>query len=894
MSLINDGTFCADSSSNETYIHDSSDSTAVSDSTPVTATEGRSSASNWRDDLPRLEPLNLPLLPCGAGQGVWKAPIDPDTGYGLVGWAAKRFTVPDILAMNGVVICAGTRTGAGLVAFDVDGGSAVELLLKHGCDPEKAATWQVHRDTDPLRFKVLWQLSPEQQAELGDEVIKAAHTAKPADGKKGEALELFHSPGKQVLVLGEHRESGGHYFWPEGHGPEALSLIPEAWWSLALRIARGESEDGTKTPAAPKRSSQKGEWIAIDPCPICGRNTTGWCTTRPDNGAINCRHGSTFSPVLAHGVLIQGQVVRGTDGVDYAFCSDKRQRDGHVYSTFKVHQERPKSGKPSRKCEPLSSPPETFGEFICALPDGWVERKEGPPVPSILSAGLLARFLEERGEWLRFNELELRPEVHTKKGWQVMVDADMSSAYVLFSQKGWIIGQEAIDKAVLHVSRKRAVHPIREYLLRIEEDSSIAPYDLDRVGPDMLRTNQPLHATMVRKWLIGAAARALEPGCKMDYCLVLQSPKQGLYKSTALAALASDEWHTSTVPKEDKDMLLNIHNTWLYELAELESYTSKREAGHIKNTLTTTIDNFRVPYGRTNEKRKRSSVFCGTANSDTFLRDDTGNRRFWIIPISGNQKLDIAAIKRHRDSIWKAAVLAYRSGELPMLDDSLEALSEHQNDAYRERDAWREMLELWIEGKPIFKKGLDSPPGKGFQVGDFYSSAEILYSAGLKQSNQITRGDETRLGPVLRSLGFHKKRVVVGGRSLQRWLATSRVKNPALIAEQETAGESPDTSQTSGSDEISSHGATKPPHPPHPPRRPPVTWAEVDRGLAEALASGGQFLRQPAGHLCEGTFAEVGQKSSPANTPTPTCLGGVSEEEEEEREMFADWESWLK
>ena len=114
----------------------------------------REDSRNWRDELHRLEPLNLPLLPCGGGDE-GKAPIDPKTGYCLEGWQKKRFTVSEILAMNGVVRCVGTRAGNGLLAFDQDGGTALELLLEHGCDPQQAKTWQVHRDTDPLRLKAV-------------------------------------------------------------------------------------------------------------------------------------------------------------------------------------------------------------------------------------------------------------------------------------------------------------------------------------------------------------------------------------------------------------------------------------------------------------------------------------------------------------------------------------------------------------------------------------------------------------------------------------------------------------------------------------------------------------------------------------------------------------------
>ena len=958
MLLINDGTVCAEPSSDGGQIHDSSDSTALSDSTPVTATGVSSSASNWRNHLPRLEPLNLPLLPCGAGEEL-KGPVDPKTGYGLKGWPEKRFTAPQIIDMNGKVICAGTRTGEGLLAFDVDGGSAVELLLEHGCDPEQAATWQVHRDTDPLRFKVLWQLSPEQQAELGDEVIKAAHTAKPADGKKGEALELFHSPGKQVVVLGEHRVSGGHYFWKEGHGPEALSLIPEAWWALALKLAREEIEDCT-TPATatPKSSSQKGEWIAINPCPICGRDTTRWCSTRKDNGAINCRHGNSFSPVLAHGVLIQGQVVRGTDGIDYAFCSNKRQRDGHVYSTFKVHQERPQPPaehpQDRQEATPLFEPPASLGELFNALPDGWVTSREGQRL-SPLSPGLLARNLEQLGEWLRFNELALKAEVRTTRGWQVVQDEHLNDAMVQLSQNGWTIAQELVDKAVNYVARQRSIHPVREYLLSLESRTDLEPFDLDEVAPRFFKTTNPLHIAMWRKWLIGAAARALDPGCQMDYVLVLHSASQGMKKSSAFGVLGNG-YHTSSVPDNDKDFILNLHSHWLFELAELDHVTSKRASGHLKNLITTRQDSFRVPYGRTTQKRPRQSVFCGTVNKAEFLKDETGNRRYWVVPLEA--EVDLEGLEKARDAIWLGAVRAHRAGELPMLSREQEQASEGQNASHLAVDPWADLVEALLKG---------SPTGRPVRVPDVLSHLHIPLE-------RHTREAARRVCAIAEGLGWvHDRRTVKGQKLQGLWPPTEQV----VLAETPSTGhprtpqdtprgvqanasdasasqlqDTPDTpfsskvqkgdmntpeggSETTpakrpspmfekmgclgcppqqsdcdptlfgvsggvsvgcpgvssgvslaegqGSEGNSSHGAPKPPH--HT-RRLPVTWSEVEEELEEALACGGRFLRQPAGHLCEGTFAEVGQKP-PANTPTLTCLGGVSEEE-----RHPDWWYW--
>lgn len=456
----------------------------------------------------------------------------------------------------------------------------------------------------------------------------------------------------------------------------------------------------------------------------------------------------------------------------------------HGFDTSRKLKAIPGGSKPSPQPAPNQLPASVL-ELIERLPDGWVMTEYGPQ-KTPASVGEIAEMVEKNtGQLLRFNEMTMYVEVNTAKGWAVVFDADMDSAYVRLDQKGWKIKSESVIKAICHVARQRSIHPVRQYLLRIEQDASIAPYDLDRVGPDMFRAPKALHAAMVRKWLIGAVNRALEPGCQMDYMLVLQSPVQGIYKSTAITELASQDWHTSTMPKENKDFLLNVQSIWIYEFAELESVTSKRQVGSLKNEITTRVDNFRVPYGRANFPRKRGSVFCGTANTDNFLRDDTGNRRFWVVPIEGKQKLDLKAIKEHRDSIWKAAVLAYRKKEKPMLSAEQEASSELQNAGFKEQHAWLEMLHAWMNGTPLARFKPEDPTPQPYFPGIEYAPQDILYSAGLKRPDQINNHDATTLGPLLRSLGFETKRVVVGASKVRRW-----VKQP------DQAPDHPETTRT--------------------------------------------------------------------------------------------------
>ena len=175
----------------------------------------------WRQDLHRLQPFeaDLALLPIGWGTEQ-KGPM-------LEGWQHHGgFTVEQLQGRYGIR-SVGARTGmltGPLLAFDFDGATSLTL----GLDPTEVSTWQVHRNTDPARLKVLFRPTLEQLTELqgGAEFQGKTITAPKTDTAKGEALEVLFDGGRQVIVLGEHPSSGGTYYWPTGMGPEALTAPP--------------------------------------------------------------------------------------------------------------------------------------------------------------------------------------------------------------------------------------------------------------------------------------------------------------------------------------------------------------------------------------------------------------------------------------------------------------------------------------------------------------------------------------------------------------------------------------------------------------------------------------------------------------------------------------------
>ena len=305
-------------------------STALTGLQDTPAASYASDRAQWRQDLHRLQPFeaDLALLPIGWGTEQ-KGPM-------LEGWQHHGgFTVEQLQGRYGIR-SVGARTGmltGPLLAFDFDGATSLTL----GLDPTEVSTWQVHRNTDPARLKVLFRPSLEQLTELpgGAEFQGKTITAAKTITAKGEALEVFFDGGRQVIVLGEHPSSRGHYYWPAGMGPEALTAPPERWWSHALQIA---ADCRQRLSSGSKPSSRRHGTSRLDPCPICSRHSgqggSGlWCE-QTQQGLILCMPGSTFNAEAAHGPLRIGQVVDG-----WALVKRTPIAEGDVLS-FKVHRPR--------------------------------------------------------------------------------------------------------------------------------------------------------------------------------------------------------------------------------------------------------------------------------------------------------------------------------------------------------------------------------------------------------------------------------------------------------------------------------------------------------------------------------------------------------------------------
>src|SRR5262249_44738646 len=161
--------------------------------------------------------------------------------------------------------------------------------------------------------------------------------------------------------------------------------------------------------------------------------------------------------------------------------------------------------------------------------------------------------------------------------------------------------------------------------------------------------NTPINRAYARCTLMAAVARVFSPGCKKDEMLVLIGP-QGGGKSTAIRELAGPEGFTDAVKAgmESKVVIELTEGKRIFENSELEGM-GFRTSSAIKAMLSTSSDSSRMAYARTTTDRPRQFVFVGTTNEDRFLRDPTGNRRFWPVQVG---RIDLFALRRDRDQLW--------------------------------------------------------------------------------------------------------------------------------------------------------------------------------------------------------------------------------------------------
>jgi putative DNA primase/helicase len=308
--------------------------------------------------------------------------------------------------------------------------------------------------------------------------------------------------------------------------------------------------------------------------------------------------------------------------------------------------------------------------------------------------------------------------------------------------------KERVRDAIHLAADRHSFHPVRDFLSKLEWDGveRIASVLEEILGTEPTELSQ----SIIRAWFISAVARPLEPGCKVDHVLILVGP-QDLGKSSFFLELAGSNWFSdSVIDIQNRDSYLLMRRIWIMEWSELEAMQRARHQDALKAFITSRVDVYRAPYARSTESVPRTSIIVGTTNSDGFLTDATGNRRYW--PIRVATPIDLAKLARWRDQLWAEAVVAYRAGEKWWLSPKMEARLQHAHRDFEQEDPWGDIV---LQFARDFVGNLTTPV--------------VLEKALDKPSGQWTKSDEMRVAAILRRDGWVQRRVRVGTERVRRW-----------------------------------------------------------------------------------------------------------------------------
>lgn len=339
------------------------------------------------------------------------------------------------------------------------------------------------------------------------------------------------------------------------------------------------------------------------------------------------------------------------------------------------------------------------------------------------------------------------------------VDALELAAWLGDPRRGYhvTVGTDLVLACVEAMARRRRRHSVREYLQALTWDGvpRVERMFVDLFGADDSPYNRGASICM----MVSAVSRILwtdprqpSKGSKVDFMVVLEGD-QGKGKTTAVLELFSAEWYAeATESPAHKDFYQTLRSRWVIEIGEMDSF-SKADVAKVKQAITTRFDVYRPSYGRTAKSFRRECVFVGTTNTDDYLRDASGARRFLPIKVG---PVKISEVVAQRDQLWAEAVSLFTGGcEWWVLPPG----AEREQDARYSEDVWTERIYRWVIGKApdaAYDHLGFSRRGNTYNEPLEFTVGEVLTHAVALDSARQDRASSTRVGQILTRLGAQK------------------------------------------------------------------------------------------------------------------------------------------
>lgn len=644
----------------------------------------------------------------------------------MKGWQRKpldKLAIRDELTSGRAVavgVLAGPASG-GLLFVDHDGPGASVVLETLGTSlQDLPKSWAVTSGRDG-RLQIIYRVP----RPFWDKI----KTTKLRSPTPNEQLELRWT-GCQSIVIGKHPTTGG-YRWLNGRAPSDLPLAEAPSCLLSamerrpktpLLIQDSEVDDTERARTALAQvpahfADNYDRWVEI-----------GMALHSVGNDAL-----------LADWIQWSSASGKFEPGVCEAkWKTFKANAGGYTLGTLIHH-----AGGINPRQVALNAIKGALGSEHRAVKNAESSNDGSEPI-KLSKNELLTLLRQQLGDRLRFN---IFTQTIERDGEPIR---QIDLYYLELAETGVDVAKERAADVLVKVAMENPYDPVKAYLDRVAEQTP--PADISALSTRFLRPQDAsgsLYDQMLRCTLIGAVRRIYEPGSKHDAATVLLGP-QGCGKSTFWRVLGGPFFSDSLRDCSSKDDLMVLHRSWLMEWAELDYITGKRHAGQVKAFLSQQTDTFRVPYGKTTEEFPRRCVIVGSTNKDTgFLVDDTGNRRFWVIPTAVEHMIDIDTLLLERDAIWSAAVHAFRAGESNHLPREASLQVEAENFSYTVESPWAAPIREWIR----------QPRNAAVDL----TTERLLTEAVGKPVERQSRSDQMQVASILKQLGLKKRRKRVDG-----------------------------------------------------------------------------------------------------------------------------------
>ena len=648
------------------------------------------------------------------------------------------------------------------------------------------ATWVV-LDVDPRNFEDGVDSLAKLVADTGVDLSTAPHVITGSGGhhyyfRKPEDLSLmdslenypgieFKSLGRQVVAPGSIHPCGKRYEWDDLTPPPIEApQMPESLLSLAKRPVRANGEAAGYGELTPEMLAETldqldpddfkdhdSEWLPL--MMACHHATAG-------EGRQEFIDWSTqASGYEDHGYLIG----RRWDSLHANPSAGRRGRPVTIKYLHKVVQD-------AGGAVACPKPEDEF-DVVAVEEDEKLPRlerlKNGRIVSNFPNCLKLVRHIDKQ-LGLVFDEFGggfhlVAPQLP----WDVDVGRRLNDDVVrcirqfLVEKTGANWTKDDVLEAVMTVGRENSRHPVRDYLTGLTWDG-VPRLDSLLVKYAGAADNGYVRA-IAAKMMIAAVKRVRAPGCKFDNVVVLEG-SQGCGKSTFVKMLSPHvEWFSDSPigNTESKDAALSLQGHWLIELGEM-SVLSRSGVESLKAFVSSSVDYVRRPYGRLHEELRRQCIFIGTTNQASYLKDQTGNRRFWPVEVG---VIDLAALQADRDQLWAEAAVREEQGESLFLPQELWEVAETEQEQRLTEDPWADTLRHFLDGgerwDDVQQTTVEAEP-----LQRVHSSSLLTDVLGIRTSDQ-TPTHSQRLRVVMeKTLGWkHKPNIRVDnkqGRGYQR------------------------------------------------------------------------------------------------------------------------------